>query len=107
MGNGGMIHLRQVNAEIIKRPSFKEVEKELRKMIFGVISTVDHKKRSHSSGILYGMSIPTDPVYFYVVTKRQTVKVRNIRRNPEVFLLVSFPHYFLRFIPDSTVTIRG
>ncbi len=90
-----------------ERFSFAQVEKELKKKTFGIISAVDHKNRPHSTGIIFGMSTPEDPVYFYIVTKGKAAKVRYIKNNPNVSLLVTFPHHFLRFVPDSTVTIRG
>jgi general stress protein 26 len=88
-------------------PSYSIIEKELRRKTFAVITTVDIKNRPHATGILYGSSTPEDPLRFYIVTKRKSAKVRNIRENPNVSLLVTYPHYILRFIPDSTVTIRG
>jgi nitroimidazol reductase NimA-like FMN-containing flavoprotein (pyridoxamine 5'-phosphate oxidase superfamily) len=89
------------------RFSFAAVEKEIRKKTFGVISTVDPVGRPHSTGILFGMSPPNSQIYFYVVTSKNAAKVRHIRRNPNVTLTVTFPHHWLRFVPDSTVMFRG
>jgi len=90
-----------------ERFSFADVEKELRKKIFGIINTVDTKGRPHSTGIIFGLSAPGDPVAFYVVTQRTAAKVRYIKKNPNVSFIVTFPHHYLRFIPDSTVMVRG
>lgn len=90
-----------------QRPTFTQIEKELRRKTFAIITTVDHNNRPHATGILYGTSTPKDPLRFYIVTKRKSAKIRNIRENPNVSLLVTYPHHILRFIPDSTATIRG
>ena len=34
-------------------------------------------------------------------------KVRNIKQNPNVSLIVTFPHYWFRFAPASYVMFRG
>jgi hypothetical protein len=36
-----------------------------------------------------------------------SIKAKNIERNPNVSFLVTFPHYYLRFVPSYTVTFRG
>jgi len=89
------------------RSPFDIVEREVRKKTFGVISTVDSKGRPHSTGIIYAVSPPGERLAFYIVTQSRAAKVRNIEGNPNVSLVVTFPHHFLRFIPDSTVMFRG
>ncbi len=90
-----------------KFPLFNKVETEVRKKIFGVLSVVDIKGHPHSTGIIFAVSAPADYLAFYVVSKKQSAKVRYIKNNPNVSLVVTFPHYYLRFIPDSTVMFRG
>ena len=89
------------------KPLFDLVEQKVREKTFAVLSTVDSKNRPHSTGIIFAVSSPGDELAFYVVTQLKSAKVRNIKRNPNVTLVVSFPHYYLRFIPDSTVMFRG
>lgn len=88
-------------------PSFDRVEREVRKKTFAVLSTIDSKNRPHSTGIIYAVSRPGEKLSFYVVTQSKSAKVRNIKRNPNVSLVVTFPHHYLRFIPDNTVMFRG
>ena len=90
-----------------ERLPFAAVEKEIKKKTFGVISVVDPVGRPHSTGVLFGMSPPDSPLFLYIVTSRKAAKVRYIRRTPYVTLMVTFPHHWLRFVPDSTVMIRG
>ncbi|MFW9809691.1 MAG: pyridoxamine 5'-phosphate oxidase family protein [Candidatus Thorarchaeota archaeon] len=90
-----------------KKSPFEIVEREIRKKTFAVISTVDSKNRPHSTGIIFATSAPGEELMFYIVTQAKSAKIRNIKRNPNVSLTITFPHYYLRFIPDSTVMIRG
>jgi nitroimidazol reductase NimA-like FMN-containing flavoprotein (pyridoxamine 5'-phosphate oxidase superfamily) len=87
--------------------SFEKVMKDVRSKTFAVFNTVDSKERPHSTGIIFAVSPPSERLAFYIVTQEKSAKVRNIRRNPNVSLVVTFPHYYLRFIPDSTVMLRG
>ena len=89
------------------KPLFDLVEQKVREKTFAVLSTVDSKNRPHSTGIIFAVSPPGEELAFYVVTQLKSAKVRNIKRNPNVTLVVTFPHYYLRFIPDSTVMFRG
>ena len=89
------------------KPLFDLVEQKVREKTFAVLSTVDSKNRPHSTGIIFAVSSPGDELAFYVVTQLKSAKVRNIKRNPNVTLVVTFPHHYLRFIPDSTVMFRG
>jgi len=86
---------------------FDLVEREIRGKSFAVLSTVDSKNQPHSTGVAYVMSPRGEELEFYVVTQATSAKVRNLKRNPNVTLVVTFPHHYLRFIPDSTVMIRG
>jgi general stress protein 26 len=85
--------------------TFEFVEKQLRKKTFGILSTADLEGKPHSTGVLYAIS--SEKFLFFILTARGYKKVRNIEANPYVSLVVPFPHYFLRFVPDSTVQIQG
>jgi general stress protein 26 len=89
------------------RFSFDFIDKEVRKKTFGVLSVVDAKGRPHSTGILYGVSPPNSKFALYILTGDGYAKVRHIRRNPNVSLVVTFPHYYIRFAPASYVMFRG
>ncbi|MHA3962764.1 MAG: pyridoxamine 5'-phosphate oxidase family protein [Candidatus Thorarchaeota archaeon SMTZ1-45] len=89
------------------RFSFDFVEKQVRKKTFGVITTIDSKGRPHSTGIIYAVGPPEKPFALYSIAGANYVKVRNIRRNPNVSLVVTFPHYWVRFAPASYVMFRG
>jgi len=89
------------------RFSFESVEEEVRKKTFGILSTIDSKGRPHSTGIIFGDSPPTSPFALYVLVGENYAKVRNIKRNPSVSLVVTFPHYYIRFAPASYVMFRG
>jgi len=89
------------------KPLFDLVEQKVREKTFAVLSTVDSKNRPHSTGIIFAVSPPGEKLTFYVVTQSKSAKIRNIKRNPNVTLVVTFPHYYLRFVPDSTVMFRG
>ncbi|MFW9967586.1 MAG: pyridoxamine 5'-phosphate oxidase family protein [Candidatus Thorarchaeota archaeon] len=87
--------------------SFDFIEKEVRKKTFGVLTAIDAKGRPHSTGILYGVAPPESKFALYILTEDGYAKVRHIRRNPNVSLVVTFPHYYIRFAPASYVMFRG
>jgi general stress protein 26 len=87
--------------------SFEVVEEEVRKKTFGVLTTIDCRERPHSTGVLYGISPPESEFSIYVMTGAGYAKVRNVKHNPHVSLVVTFPHYYLRFVPASYVMFRG
>ncbi|UCH03465.1 MAG: pyridoxamine 5'-phosphate oxidase family protein [Candidatus Thorarchaeota archaeon] len=89
------------------RVGFEVVEREVRKKSFGVLSVVDSKLRPHSTGILYGVSPPQSKFAFYIMVGSRYAKVRHIKRNPNVSLVVTFPHYYIRFAPASYAMFRG
>ena len=89
------------------RFDFDFVEKQVRKKTFGVISTIDSKGLPHSTGIIYAVGSPDSPFALYSVVGGKYAKVRNIKRNPNVSLVVTFPHYWIRFAPSSYVMFRG
>ncbi|MHA2294716.1 MAG: pyridoxamine 5'-phosphate oxidase family protein [Candidatus Hodarchaeales archaeon] len=87
--------------------SFEFVEKQLRKKTFGILGTVSPKGRSHSTGILYGVSPPSSRFSIYALTEKNYIKVRNIENNPNVSFVIPFPHHFYRIIPSSCVQFQG
>ncbi|MFW9793538.1 MAG: pyridoxamine 5'-phosphate oxidase family protein [Candidatus Thorarchaeota archaeon] len=87
--------------------SFESVEKAVRKKSFGVLSTIDSKGRPHSTGIIYAVGSPAKPFALYILVGEKYVKVKNIKRNRNVSLVVTFPHYWVRFAPASYVMFRG
>lgn len=90
-----------------ERFSFDFIEEEVRKKTFGVFTAIDAKSRPHSTGILYGVSPPDSKFAFYILTSDRYAKVRHVRRNPNVSLVVTFPHYYLRFVPANYAMFRG
>jgi len=92
---------------ITSKFNFDFVEKQVRKKTFGVITTIDPKGRPHSTGIIYAVGSPDSPFALYSIVGEKYAKVRNIKRNPNVSLVVTFPHYWIRFAPASYVMFRG
>ena len=89
------------------RFTFEFVENAVRKKTFGILTAIDFKERPHSTGIIYGVSPPDSPFTLYILPGDNYAKVRYIRKNPQVSLVVTFPHYWLRFAPASYVMFRG
>jgi nitroimidazol reductase NimA-like FMN-containing flavoprotein (pyridoxamine 5'-phosphate oxidase superfamily) len=90
-----------------ERFDFDFVEKQVRKKTFGVLSTIDSKGRPHSTGILYGVAPKDEPFRIYCLAGKNYVKVKNILRDPRVSFVITFPHYYLRFVPANYVMFRG
>ncbi len=90
-----------------KRITFETVENEVRKKSFGVLTTIDSKGRPHSTGITYAVGSSEKPFALYSIVSANYAKVRNIRQNPNVSLVVTFPHYWIRFAPASYAMFRG
>lgn len=89
------------------RFTFDFVEKQVRKKTFGVLTTIDPKGRPHSTGVIYAVGSPEKPFALYCIVGTKYAKARNIRRNPNVSLVVIFPHYWIRFAPASYAMFRG
>ncbi|MFW9805615.1 MAG: pyridoxamine 5'-phosphate oxidase family protein [Candidatus Thorarchaeota archaeon] len=87
--------------------TFDFVERHVRKKTFGVLTTIDSKGRPHSTGVIYAVSPPEKPFAIYSISGAKYVKVKNIKQNPNVSLVVTFPHYWVRFAPSSYVMFRG
>jgi general stress protein 26 len=91
----------------LSRFNFEFVEKQVKKKTFGVLTTIDKKGRPHSTGIIYAVGPPEKPFALYSIVGANYVKVKNIKRNPNVSLVVTFPHYWIRFAPANYVMFRG
>ena len=89
------------------RFEFEFIEREVRGRTFGILTTIDSKSRPHSTGILYGVAPPKSKFALYMLSVEDYAKVRNIRRNPNTSLVITFPHYYLRFVPANYVMFRG
>ncbi|MFX0182219.1 MAG: pyridoxamine 5'-phosphate oxidase family protein [Candidatus Hodarchaeota archaeon] len=87
--------------------SFTYIEKKINTKTSGVLTTINQDWTPHSTGILYGVSPPSKKSNLYFFTSKRYKKVRNIMRNPQVSLLIPFPHHFIRFAPSGTVTFNG
>jgi general stress protein 26 len=87
--------------------AFDHVEAQLRKKHFGIIGTVTPDGRSHTTAIVYGVSAPAAPLALFVLTEAGYKKTRNIRANPNVSFVITFPHHLLRFVPSSCIQFQG
>ena len=91
----------------MKGKPFEYVEKQLRKKSFGVISVVDPHGSPHSTGVIYAIPPRPNPFRFYVLTDAEYRKTKYLRQNPNVAFMVTFPHYWMRFVPANTVHFQG
>lgn len=91
----------------MKAKPFEYVEKKLRKKSFGVISVIDPQGRPHSTGVIYAIPPRPHPFHFYVLTGTDYRKTKYIQQNPNVAFMVTVPHYWMRFVPASTVHFQG
>lgn len=90
-----------------KHFNFDFVEKKVRSKTFGILTTLNTDNSPHSTGILYSVSPSEQEFVLYFITSLNYKKVRNIVRNPNVSLLIPFPHYWIRYAPSGTITITG
>ncbi len=86
---------------------FKLIDKYIRKSFFGILGTVSPQNRSHVSGVTYGVSETNSPLALYVITRENSVKIRNIRNNHHVSFLIPFPRRILRFLPPPVIHFQG
>ncbi|UCG03334.1 MAG: pyridoxamine 5'-phosphate oxidase family protein [Candidatus Heimdallarchaeota archaeon] len=71
------------------------------------MTTLNKDGTPHTTGILYEVSPPSSKFALYCLTSKKYKKARNIEQNPNISLLIPFPHFYIRFAPSSTVTIQG
>lgn len=91
----------------VSHPDFKYIEKRVRKKVFGIFNTIDSKGRPHSTGMVFGVPPSEYPFSIYMVTTKDTMKVKNVQRNPTSSFVVTFPHRFIQATPSCTVMFRG
>ncbi len=87
--------------------TFNYVEDEIRKKTFGVLNTINNDGTPHTTAVLYGVSPQSSKFALYIATSKTYKKTKNIRNNPQVSFMITFPHYWLRFVPANTVTFKG
>src|SRR3990172_1326269 len=92
-----------------KKPpvSYVYIENQIKKKIYGILSTVSPSGRPQAAGVAYGVMIKPEKLTFYVMTGRDTVKVRNIQSNPNVVFTIPYPHYYLRMAPSFSIQASG
>ena len=90
-----------------KKFDFTFIEKKIRTKTFGILNTINPNTSPQSSGILFGVSKPGDPFCIYLKTFKTFRKAKNIQSNPNVTFVIPVPHHIMRFIPASTITIKG
>ena len=83
------------------------IEKKIRQKSFGVLSTVSPKGWAQSTGVLYGVSDPSVELKLYILTGRDYKKTQNILSNPQVSFVITYPHYYFRFAPASTIQFQA
>jgi hypothetical protein len=91
----------------MNKSDFLFIDKEIRSKTFGILNTMDQNGFPHTSGVLFGVSKPSSKFTIYIVTSIKYRKAKNIQKNPNVSLIIPFPHYYMRFVPSSTITITG
>lgn len=91
----------------VSYPDFSYIEKQVRKKVFGVFNTIDPQNRPHSTGIVFAIPPPDYGFAIYMITGKRAMKVKNILQNSATSLVVTFPHYYIRFAPTFYVMFRG
>lgn len=89
-----------------KKKDYDFVLKNIKSKTYAVLSTISPKFYSHSSGILYGVSSSDKGFFFYILSDKRYVKVRNISINSKISIAIPFPR-LIRFIPPNTITFQG
>ena len=83
------------------------IEKMIRKKSFGILSTVSPNNWSQSTGVVYGVTDKSEKLKLYIITSKNYKKTQNISKNPHVSFVITFPHYYIRFAPASTVQFQA
>jgi len=89
------------------RFNYDFVANQVHKKNFGILGTTDSQNKIHSTGILYGTSPPGKKLILYLLTGKNYRKTRNIAVNRKVSFVIPFPHYYLRFVPPSCISMQG
>lgn len=87
--------------------NFSFIEREIRKKTFGILNTLNSDGTPHTTGILYGVSKTDTEFALYLLTSKNSKKIRNIQNNPKISFIIPFPHHILRFVPSNTITLNG
>ena len=87
--------------------NFEFIDKEMRKMSFGILSSIDQNGMSHSTGIIYGVAPKTSKFCLYLLTDKNYKKVKNIKVNTSVSFVIPFPHHVLRFVPANCIQFQA
>jgi len=83
------------------------VEEYIRKKDFGILGSMSSTGRPHSTGILYAVSPPEQKFVLYIITGKKYRKTKNIIKNPNVSIVIPFPHHILRFIPAPCIQFQA
>jgi nitroimidazol reductase NimA-like FMN-containing flavoprotein (pyridoxamine 5'-phosphate oxidase superfamily) len=83
------------------------VEEYIRKKDFGILGSISHDGKPHSTGILYAVSPPEQKFALYIITGLNYKKTKNIKKNPNVSIVIPFPHHLLRFIPAPCIQFQA
>ena len=86
---------------------YEFIEGFLRKQTFGILCTADQKGIPHAVGMLYGVSPPKTKLSLYMMTAKGSKKTRNIEQNPNVAVIIPFPHHIIRFAPSNVIQFQG
>jgi nitroimidazol reductase NimA-like FMN-containing flavoprotein (pyridoxamine 5'-phosphate oxidase superfamily) len=89
------------------RVTFEQVDRELRRRSFGVLGTVSKGGKSHSVGVVYGVSPTGEPLALYVMADSDSKKARNIAGNPNVSFTVPLFRRVLTFAPPNCIQFQG
>jgi hypothetical protein len=79
----------------------------LRKQTFAILCTADENGKPHAVGMLYGVSPPKTKLSIYMMTQKGSKKTRNIEQNPNVAVIIPFPHHIIRFAPSNVIQFQG
>lgn len=87
--------------------SFEQVENHIRKKDFGILGSISNDGKPHLTGILYAVSPQEEKFILYIITGKNYKKTKNITKNPDVSLVIPFPHHILRLIPAPCIQIQA
>ncbi len=83
------------------------VENAIRRRSFGTLSTLDRDGNPHATAVTYAAAGEGTDLTLYITTRTTNVKVGNIRRQPQVALVIPVPHRFLPMMPPAAVQFVG
>lgn len=83
------------------------VENSIRRRSFGTLSTLDSSGNPHATAVTYAAAGEGTNLTLYITTRTTNVKVKNIRRRPQVAFVIPVPHRFLPMMPPAAVQFAG